>query len=353
MGKHRHTHAQGSVGIAPSRREFLCHCCVGVSTAALLAAINRPALAADAVTVKATHGTGFCNMGIFLAHELQLAEADGVHLEFVNTPTIADVTTIFGAGLVDASLIPYTNFFTLLDKGAPVKIVSGGGVEGCVIVSQPGLDSAETLRGKTLGTFQADTLEVLPYDWLKMNGMSFHDVDVRFFGTSPELAQAFLAGSVDCICHIEPYATQALEGVEGAVMLSDGTDVYHKGYTDCVLAVSERLIDEHRDAVKALIKALMVAQQKTEADRKAMVELTIGKYYKTPLEVGLAASMKQPNVVDQRDQEDFMIERSKSVVELGYIKEPLGKESFDWSMLEEVIAENPEIYDSLKLKSKA
>ena len=35
-----------------------------------------------------------------------------------------------------------------------------------------------------------------------------------------------------------------------------------------------------------------------------MVELTIGKYYKTPLEVGLNASMKQPNVVDQQDQED-------------------------------------------------
>ena len=101
-----------------------------------------------------------------------------------------------------------------------------------------------------------------------------------------------------------------------------------------------------------LIKALMMAQQKTEADRKAMVELTIGKYYKTPLEVGLNASMKQPNVVDQRDQETFMIERSRSMVELGYISDEIGKESFDWSMLEEVIAENPEIYGSLKLKSK-
>ena len=30
----------------------------------------------------------------------------------------------------------------------------------------------------------------------------------------------------------------------------------------------------------------------------------------------------------------------------------LGKESFDWSILEDVIAENPELYDSLQLKSK-
>ena len=61
--------------------------------------------------------------------------------------------------------------------------------------------------------------------------------------------------------------------------------------------------------------------------------------------------MKQPNVVDQQDQEDFMIERSKSVVELGYISEAR-QESFDWSILEDVIAGNPELYDSLQLKSK-
>ena len=139
-------------------------------------------------------------------------------------------------------------------------------------MAKPGIASAEDCQGKTLGTFQADTLEVLPYDWLKMHGISFQDLDVRFFGTSPEMAQAFIAGSVDMICHIEPYATQALEGVQGATVLSDGTDVYHKGYTDCVLAVSERLIEENRDAVKALIKALMVAQQKrgrSEGDGRA------------------------------------------------------------------------------------
>ena len=76
----KHNHRQDSVRSVAhweSRRGFLCHCCVGAVTAGMLAAINRPARSADAVTVKATHGTGFCNMGIFLVHELALAEADG------------------------------------------------------------------------------------------------------------------------------------------------------------------------------------------------------------------------------------------------------------------------------------
>lgn len=119
---------------------------------------------------------------------------------------------MFGAGLVDISMIPYSNFMTLYDAGAPVRIVAGGGVQGCIIVAKEGIKSAADLRGKTFGTFQADTLEVLPYDYLKKAGMTFQDVDIRYLNTSPELAQAFIAGAVDAICHIEPYATQCVQG---------------------------------------------------------------------------------------------------------------------------------------------
>ena len=84
---------------------------------------------------------------------------------------------VAGLRVVDAGVMPYTSFMALYDAGAPVKIVAGGGIEGCVLVAQPGLDSPEKLKGKTLGTFQLDTLEVLPYDWLKKNGVAFKDIN--------------------------------------------------------------------------------------------------------------------------------------------------------------------------------
>ena len=115
--------------------------------------------------------------------------------QFVNTPTFAEQVTFLGIGQVDVGLMPYTSFIALFDAGAPVKIVAGGGIEGCVIVSQPGLDSAEKLKGKTLGTFQLDTLEVMPYDWLKKHGVAFKDVKVRYMGTTPEAVEAFKAGA--------------------------------------------------------------------------------------------------------------------------------------------------------------
>jgi len=218
-----------------ARRDFLVRSACMAGGAALGGAYLPQAMAAGPLTLKATHGTGLCNCPFFLVKERNLAQ--GVSLDFVTTPSNADIAALFGAGVVDVSVVPYTNFMTLYDAGAPIKIVAGSGVQGCVIVAQPGITSAAQLRGKTIGTFQADTLEMLPLDYLKKAGMSFADVKVRYFGTSPELAQAFIGGNVDAMCHIEPYATQALKARPGAVQLSNGVDVYGANYTDCVLAV--------------------------------------------------------------------------------------------------------------------
>src|SRR6202045_4331780 len=196
---------------------------------------------AAASTLKSTHGTGFCNLNIFLSHALQTAKDDGVEIQFINTPTFAEQVTFLGIGQADVGLMPYTSFMALFDAGAPVKVVAGGGIEGCVIVSQPGLDSPEKLKGKTLGTFQLDTLEVMPYDFLKKHGVGFKDVTVRYMGNTPEAVEAF-----------EACASALLNDVKGSNPLSDGTDIYGKGSADCVLACLADLIKQNPTALKAL-----------------------------------------------------------------------------------------------------
>jgi len=52
-------------------------------------------------------------------------------------------------------MIPYSNFMTLYDAGAPVKIIAGGGVQGCIIVAREGIKSAADLKGKSV-TFTAE-----------------------------------------------------------------------------------------------------------------------------------------------------------------------------------------------------
>ena len=312
--------------------------------------LGNPAQAAE-THIHSTYGNGFCNLNFYLTNALQTAQDDGLILDFVSTPTFADQVTFLGAGQVDAGLMPYTSFIALHDAGAPVKIVAGGGIEGCVLVAQPGLDSPEKLKGKTLGTFQLDTLEVLPYDWFKRHGVAFKDITVRYMGNTPEAVEAFRAGAIDMICTIEPYGTALLNDVKGSVKLSDGLDIYGPGYTDCVLAVRSDLITQNPAGLKALIKGMMKAQLMAETDPQGTLNTLVGRYYKTSMENAVIAMHKQPSVVDARNQTQFILDRVDSLMEMGYIKQKPGRDAIDWTLLEQVIAENPDLYGKLKYKS--
>jgi NitT/TauT family transport system substrate-binding protein len=255
--------------------------------------------------------------------------------------------TFFGSGQVDVGVLPYTSFLALYDAGAPVKIVAGGGVEGCVVIGQPGLDKPEKLKGKTLGTFQLDTLEVLPYDWLKKNGIKYNEITIRYIGSTPEQVEAFKAGAIDLACVIEPYASALLNDV----MLSNGVDVYGSQYTDCVLAASKNVMEKQPAAVMALVKAMLRSQLIFEDQREEFLKETVGTYYKTSLENARIGAERQPAKVDQGAQEKFILTRVDSLMEMGYIKRRPGKDAIDWRFLEGAIAEVPEVYRKLKYKS--
>lgn len=335
-----------------SRRQFLRLGAMAGGFAAAPTLFSEVVLAQTAPTVvKATFGGSLCNFALLLSKEKDLAAADGVQLEFVSTANNADISTMFGAGLVDVSVLPYTNFMTLYEKGAPVKIVAGGGGEGCLISGPEEIKKPEDARGKILGTFQADTNEVLFYDWLQTAGMTFEDVDMRYFATGPELAQAFISGAIDVVCQNEPFTTKSLKERPGTRIISDGTDLYGRGYTDCVLAARTSFIEENPKALQALLKAMMTAQQQIEQDVDSAINATVGKYFKTDFEVVKIASSRQFPIVDQRGQQDFMIKGADAMIALGYLKEKPDANIFDWKPLTQAIEDNKALYDTLKWKS--
>jgi NitT/TauT family transport system substrate-binding protein len=337
---------------AVNRRSILKAGAAGTITMALsggMMGLSRSAMAAS--TVKGTHGNGFCNATFFITHARQLAKEDGLTVEFVDTPSFADQVTFLGSGQVDVSVLPYTNFMALYDAGAPVKIVAGGGVQGVYMVAQPGLDTPEKLKGKTLGTFQNDTLEVLPYDWLAKHGVAYKDVTVRYMDSMGEMVAAFKAGAVDIATTIEPYGSAILSDVKGSILLSDGVDIYGPQYTDCVLAASTKLLEKDPKSVKALIKAMLKAQLLFETERETMLTELVGTYYKTSLENARIGAKAQPAKVDQRAQTEFILNRVESVMAMGYIKKKPGKDAIDWSYLEAAIAEVPDVYSKLQFKS--
>jgi NitT/TauT family transport system substrate-binding protein len=329
------------------RRSAGCALAIGLAGGTLGATVAR----SGGTVVRAPYGSGFCSLALFLAHARQLAAEDGVLLELVATPTFADHVTFIGAGVVDVSITPYTSVIALHDAGAAMQIVAGGGIEGCGIVSRPGLDAPEKLRGSTLGTFQMDSLEVMAYDWLRANRIGFDEVTVRYMGSTQEAVEAFKAGSLDWICTIEPYVTALARDVAGAHVLSDGRDVYGAGYTDCVLTAQRTILERDPAAVKAVIKALMRAQHAFETEREQVLGELVGTYYKTSMENATIAADQQPVKVDARDQTDFILERTESLREMGYIAATPGTNLLDWTLLEEVIAENRSLWEGLARRS--
>jgi NitT/TauT family transport system substrate-binding protein len=341
-----------SIRAGVDRRSFLRATAATALTMAVPASMMGGARAAAATSLTATHGAGFCNLNMFLSTVLNTTGKEGLDVKLITTPTFADEITMIAAGQIDVGIMPYTSFLALYDAGVDVKIIGGGGVGGVGIVAKPGLNTPADFKGKTIGTFQLDTLEIMAYDWMKMKGINYKDLQVRYFDTTPDSAAAFLSGAIDILTTIEPYGTIIPRDKPSTVVLSDGTDVYGTPhYADCILGVRAGLIKEKPEALKALIKAMMEAQLVAESDQEGTLNKLLGSYYKTDMERAKIAMGKQPSVVDQRNQVRFILDRGQSLIEMGYIKKKPDASVFDFSFLEAVIAENGDLFGKLTYKS--
>jgi NitT/TauT family transport system substrate-binding protein len=134
---------------------------------------------------------------------------------------------------------------------------------------------------------------------------------------------------------------------------STNTDLCGKGYPDCVLMARKELIGKEPDVAKGVIRTFLEAQYEIETNFEGAAKLTIGKYYKTDMTSLLAAGKAQPPGVDIRNQRDFMYNRAQSMRELNYISKDPDKDFVDFSLLEAVIKENPELWERLKVRSSA
>jgi len=340
-----------------SRRRFLGMSMGAALTPAMLSILSscssngtKTAATHDGREIKFAHGAGICNMPLFYSAEKQLFSQYGFTGTAALTPMPADVAVQLATGQVEMAVIPFTNAIAAYTQGASFQVVAGSGVEGLIVVAKPEIKTFADLKGKKVATFQADTLDVVVYDYLKKEGMTYDDVEMVYLGDSTELLNAYVAGQVDAVSHIEPYATKARTSTNGNI-LGDGTDIYGAGYPDCVLAVRNEVIEAEPEVVKDVIRVFFEAQYQIENSFEEAAKTTIDKYYKTDMESLLAAAQAQPPGVDIRDKRDFMYSRAESMKELNYINAELDDNFVNFSLLEAVIEESPELWERVKVKT--
>lgn len=338
------------IGVAAAIAPTVLNACTSSQTPSASTAASPSAGGTRAI--KFSHGSGLCNMPLFYSAEKKLFEKYGFSGSAALTPLNADIAAQLATGQVEMAVIPFTNAIAAYTQGASFQVVAGSGVQGLIVVAKPEIKSFADLKGKKVGTFQADTLDIIVYDYLLKNGMSYKDVNMVYFGDSTEMLNAYLSGQVDAISSIEPYATKAKTSTQGNI-LGDGLDIYGKGYPDCVVAARKELIEKEPELVKNVIRTFFEAQYDIENNFEDAAKTTVGKYYKTDLASVLQAAQAQPPGVDIRDKRDFMYARADSMLALNYINKKPDDQFVNFSLLEQVIAESPDLLKRVKVKSEA
>src|SRR5262245_39305442 len=272
---------EASMSRGESRRGFLGRSVsFGVAACAMSGAL--PSWAQGKREIKFSHGTGLCNMPLFYAAEKKLFAKYAIESNVVLSGWAGDQAIQLATGKVEMGVIPYTNAIAAYTRSPSFAVVSGSGTQGLIMVGQPSIKTFADMRGKRGGTFQADTPDILVYDYLKKQGMTYKDIKMQYLGNSVELTNAFIAGQLDVMSAIEPYATRGLMATKGNI-LGDGVDIYGAGYPDCVLIARKELIDKDPKLVKDVIKVFFEAEAEIESNFEEAAKTTINKYYKTDM----------------------------------------------------------------------
>jgi len=222
-----------------------------------------------------------------LAHELGFAAREGVQIELVRDMTWATVRDRLLYGHTDAAhMIAPLAIATALGRdrpAVPMAVPFVLGLNGNAVTFSTQL-AKDVGLGETLGdpamigaalqrVAAARKIAGKPLRFGVVHRYSSHnymlrywlagvgirpDVHVDIVVTSPPFAaDALAAGEVDGICVGEPWNSIAVERGVGHIALATA-QIWRRG-VEKVLALREAVVDERRDAVEALLRALHAA----------------------------------------------------------------------------------------------
>ncbi|HBY97372.1 MAG: ABC transporter substrate-binding protein [Ardenticatenaceae bacterium] len=297
-----------------------------------------------------THGLALSNLPVFIAQEYGLYRQAGVEVTLLRPSRAPDVVNFLRQGEAAMASCAFTSLMPLYEEGRSIRIVAGAGVLGLFVLGQAQVGGWDDLRGRQAATLRMDPLEILLYESLTAHGVPYESLQVRYLSNPRELSQAFTEREVEVVTHVEPYATQLIRD-HGAKILSNGTDRWGASYPDCVIAARVELLQERPEVVKAVLRALLRAQAAIEHDLAAACEAVAGRYYPASAGDLLQAAASMPPGVDIRDQGEVILGRGAAMAALGYVRKLPDEGFLDFSLLEEVVREERDLWASLRVRA--
>ncbi len=219
-----------------------------------------------------------------LAHEHGFAEEEGLSLRLVRDMSWATVLDRLLYGHTDAAhMVAPLAIATTLGRGRPAQPLAVPfvlGLNGNAITFRPELAERLTTPGRLGDPVEAGRrlVEIVRGSdrklrfgvvhrysshnymmryWLAASGIR-PDEDVEITTVAPPYcADALEAGEVDAICVGEPWNSVAVERGAGQIVLATA-QIWRRG-VEKVLALRQSVLDEKREAVEALVRALVRA----------------------------------------------------------------------------------------------
>jgi NitT/TauT family transport system substrate-binding protein len=266
-------------------------------------------------TLSMTHGCSLSNLPLFVAAGSGLFEEEGLHVVAPPFTAMSSTAEALATGAAELGTAAFTQPMIDCTRSNPPVLVAGSGLMGVSVLAQPGICDVGELRGRPVGTFRGDPLEVLLHDVLISFGMAMADLDVRYLDDIAEAMAEFTAGELAAITLAEPHANRLR--ADGAVDLSDGRELWGDPFPDTVLVASARVLAERPTVVSAAIRALLRAERVIAADPAAAIGCAAPHFPGYSVAELAEAAVRQPPLVDIRALAPTVLGRWGSLQSLG------------------------------------
>lgn len=190
---------------------------------------------------------------LFIADAQDMYQKEGINAKLVQFNNGGDLMTAMASGEVDVGYVGITPVLSSIEKGVPVKVISGVQTEGSGIVvsNSSGITSVQDLEGKSIATLGEASIQymLLKY-YLNQNNIDIKDLKVSAMKV-PSMNDALKSNQIDGMLTYEPFVTTAVEN--GNTELVDSSEII-PGHPCCVVAASDDFLKEHPDEAKKIVE---------------------------------------------------------------------------------------------------
>jgi len=263
-----------------------------------------------------THGCSLSNLPLFVAKGAGLFDREGLDVE---VPVFTDMSSTSDAlrqGRADLGTAAFIQPFLDLAQDDPPVVVAGSGLMGIALVAHAEIGEIRALRGRVVGTFRGDPLEVLLHDALKAASLTMNEIDVRYCDDLEDAVAAFENREFAAITVAEPHASRLrASGRE----LSDGSELWGRPFPDTVLVATASLLRSRPKVIQAAIRAMRRAEAMIHADLRGAIVHAQHHFPGFTAEELVSAAQRQPPCIDIRFLRSTFFARWTSLVSLGLV----------------------------------